>query len=411
VDNGPLKGFGDELRRDLVAERDYVLLPQSTANMLLDVFGGGPKFSRHIRMVDDSIDRSIEVELWPVRVHLYLCDSSHPTPEPQGPQFRRLYYRWDRKLQDAVKDAQNRLFSAYVTTPIRCWLRETPPKPEALDTDMGRRLTNDMVEWGGDWHVIRSAVMGRRMKDIRGDADCIELIIEVAPSPNPKPSDWPRFHLLEAWKRGIRMGDMIDARDAQGHFKAATVIQVSEVGDVVVRYWTGGVDEWILTKDFEYRFAPLHSYSSATSVPTVDMTAPCTLGKRPPATTSVPGGVEENHDSARLAKVNRGVCGELSRSGSGSTTPPLTVSEKVPMEAAHVVLGAHLRRALQAYGITTSRVEAVLQVLRDEEVSSLTVWQALSAYELSSLLETHRATLPLGLRTAMRLIHETNTPL
>eukprot|EP01033_Poteriospumella_lacustris_P003550 gene3550-2588_t len=336
VDNGPLKGsIGDELRRDLVAERDYVLIPQATATMLVDVFGGGPKFPRTIRVVDDAIDRYVEVELWPLRVHLYLCDSGHPTPEPQGPQFRRRYYRWTNKLQEAVNDAKKHLFSAYVTTPIRCWLRETPPKTEALDTNMGRRLTNDMVEWTGDWHVIRSDVMGRRIKDIRGgDPDCVELIIEVAPCRHPKLSDWPRFHLLEAWKRDIRMGDMIDARDAQGLFRTAAVIQVSEVGDVAVRYWTGGNDEWILTKDFEYRIAPLHSHSSATSVPTVDMAAPCTLGKRPrempPMTTSVRGGGEENHESARVAEVNRGVCGELSRSGSGigsgstTTTPPLT---------------------------------------------------------------------------------------
>jgi hypothetical protein len=52
----------------------------------------------------------------------------------------------------------------------------------------------------------------------------------------------------------------------------------------------------------------------------------------------------------------------------------------------------------------------VLQVLREAEVSSLAVWQALPPCELSSLLETHRETLPVGLRTAMRLIHGAAAP-
>eukprot|EP01033_Poteriospumella_lacustris_P017346 gene17346-12400_t len=278
VDNGPLKGsIGDELRRDMEAERDYVLLPEATANMLLDVFGGGPEFPRHVNMVDDSIYRSMEVELWPVRVHL--------------------------TLQDAVNDAKKDLFRAYVTTPTRIWLRETPPEPEVTDTSMGRHLTTDIVEWDGDWHVIGSAALSRRMKDIRGDGDCVELIIEVAPTPNPTPSVWPRSQLLDTWKSGIHKDDMFDARDAHGHFGAATVIHVSATGDLVVRYWTGGDDEWIPTNDFEYRIAPLHSHSRTTSVPTVDMTAPSSLHKRPreipPATTGRGGKI---HDAARVAQ-------------------------------------------------------------------------------------------------------------
>ena len=77
VDNRPLKGsFRDDLRRDLKAERDYVLLPQATADMLLDVYGGGPRFRRKV-----AGNRLLEVDLWPVYVTLYLCNHCHPLPE------------------------------------------------------------------------------------------------------------------------------------------------------------------------------------------------------------------------------------------------------------------------------------------------------------------------------------------
>eukprot|EP01033_Poteriospumella_lacustris_P003541 gene3549-2587_t len=313
VDNGPLKGpLADDLRRDLVVDRDYVLLPQESADLLLELYSGGPAFPRKVKFADTFNDRASEVDLWPVRVSLYLCDRSHPTPDPLQPLSQRRFFPSGMTLQEAVTLAERHLFHIAMYTPTRCWLHETSPQSNAPASGTGRRLTNDIVEWDGGWHVVGSAAMSRRMKDIRGDGDCIELIIAVAPCPNPKPSDWPRFHLLEAWKRGIRMGDMLDARDSQGHFKAATVAHVSEAGDLVVRYWTGGDDEWILASDFDRRIAPLHSHSSASSVPEVDMTAPSTLvthprsSKMPPATSDDGAGgsaIDEDHGASQVAKV------------------------------------------------------------------------------------------------------------
>jgi hypothetical protein len=406
-------------------------MPQESADLLLKLYSGGPTFPRKVKFADAFNDRSMEVDLWPVRVSLYLCDRSHPTPDPLQPLSQRRFFPSGMTLQEAVTLVERHLFHIAMYTPTRCWLHETPPQSNSPASGTGRRLTNDIVEWDGGWHVTGSAAMSRRLKDIRGDGDCIEMIIEVAPCPNPKPSDWPRFHLLEAWKQGLSMGDMFDARDAQGHFKAATVAHVSEAGDLVVRYWTGGDDEWILASDFDRRIAPLHSHRSASSVPEVDMTAPSTLvthprsSEMPPATSDDDAGgsaIEEDHGASQVAKVNSseghrgGVESPRSVSsgkGSGSgteTLPPTANDATVSTEADHDVLGTYLRRAQQALGITTPRVEAVLQVLRDEEVASVAVWQALS-YELSSLLETHRDTLPVDLRTAMRLVHGAPAPL
>jgi hypothetical protein len=396
--------------------------------MLLTRYGGGPKFLRKVRL--SRIDQSIEVHLWPVRTILYLCDRSQPTPVSRpGLKYHRCYFKYDFKLQTAVHYAIQTAFHIDVTsTPTRYWLRETPPNPEAAATGIGRRLTNDTVEWDGGWHVIGSAALSRRMKDIRGDGDCVDLIIEVAPCPNPKPSDWPRSHLLEAWKSKIHKDDMLDARDAYGHFRAARVMSVDGEGTLLVRYWNGEFD-WILASDFDRRIAPLHSRSKATSGTTV---ATIALGTQvthkrprevPPDVRTAPGGgVEDDREAGQAAKVARsGPSEELSRppsrsgvssgnttgcSGTGCETPPLKISEKVPTQAADVELGTHLRRALQAQGITTPRVEALLQVLRKAEVETLAVWQALSPSELNGLLETHRKKCTVGLRTALRLIHE-----
>eukprot|EP01033_Poteriospumella_lacustris_P017345 gene17345-12399_t len=91
VRNRTLKGsFTEELRRDLVAERDYVLLPHAAAQMLLTKYGGGPKFRRRVRT--SPVDLSLAVDLWLVRTNLYLCDSSQPTPvSRRGPKYHRCY--------------------------------------------------------------------------------------------------------------------------------------------------------------------------------------------------------------------------------------------------------------------------------------------------------------------------------
>jgi hypothetical protein len=190
VDNSSLKGsFGLEMRRDLEAERDYVLLPEETADLLLKRYGGGPAFPRNVILADDSDDGTMEVDLWPLFVYTYICDRSHPTPEPHALYMQTNYYVSCMKLQGVINDEERSWFHSDKTkTPTRYWLRETPPNPGAADTDISRRLTNDIAEWDGDWHVIQSASMSRRMKDIRGgDRDFVELIIEVAPCPNPKP--------------------------------------------------------------------------------------------------------------------------------------------------------------------------------------------------------------------------------
>ena len=426
VDNSPLKGsLADELRRDLVVDRDYVLLPQESADLLFQLYSGGPTFPRKVKCADAFNGRSMEVDLWPVRVSLYLCDHSYPTPDPEGPFSQRRFFPSGMTLREAVTLVERRLFHFDINTPTRCWLRETPPNPVATAAGMGRRRTNDKVEWDGGWHLIGSA-MGCRLKDIRGDGDCIELIVEVASCRDPKPSDWPRFHLLEAWNERIRMGDLIDARAAQGHCKAAAGIHENEVGDLVVRNRTE--NERIGASDVDCRIAPLHSHSAATSAPTVDTTARSTqvtqrASDKPRATSDEGGSANEDDPGAsQVAKLQSleghrggveppcsgsGVVGcSGSDSGSGIKASPLATNDaNAPTEAAPIALSTHLRRALHAYGISTPRVDTMLQVLRDEEVSSLAVWQALTPFELSSLLEAHRETLPLGLRTAMRLVH------
>eukprot|EP01033_Poteriospumella_lacustris_P017347 gene17347-12401_t len=277
LDNDPLQGrYCGELDGDLVADRDYVLLPEATAGLLIKRYGGGPTFPRNVNLADDSDDRSMEVDLWPACVTLYLCDRSHPTPDPlEREKVAHNYCPSCMKLQEAVEDVASVFTIDNTDTPTRYWLKSRPAPGLSITGGMGRRLTNDMVDWTIGWHVVGSAEMSRRLKEIRGGDvhTIVEVIIEVAPFRDPKPSDWPRSHLLEAWKQDIRMGDMIDARDAEGHFEAATVVHVSEAGDLVVRYWTGGDDEWILASDFDRRIAPLHSHSRDTTELKVDMTS------------------------------------------------------------------------------------------------------------------------------------------
>lgn len=71
IDNSPLQGaVGDELRRGLTEDVDYVLLPLTIfETTLVGAFGGGPNFSRKVQIKhgSSSMTRTLFLDLYPVR--------------------------------------------------------------------------------------------------------------------------------------------------------------------------------------------------------------------------------------------------------------------------------------------------------------------------------------------------------
>ena len=264
VDNTGLQGsFGDEMRRDAVEGRDYILLPNSFANMLLEKYGGGPPFPRKVLNVGQYYNPIYQVNLWPVRIEVYLCDRTQPTPVQTDDRFKRRYFNKNMELDKVAEDLSSLFHVHRHSSSTRYWLRDTPPDTSAEEKKgTGRMLTCDVVDFDGDWRFVRSDA-NRNIQEVLGERDCIELIIEVSTFRMARDADWPRFHQLEAWKQDLRVGDMVDVKDRKGKFYAAKILSIDEQRNLMVHFfgWDESNDEKILASEINNRVAPLHGHS------------------------------------------------------------------------------------------------------------------------------------------------------
>lgn len=264
IDNNSLQGsFGDEMRRDAVEGRDYVLMPTSYVNKLLEKYGGGPSYPRKVLNVGATYNPIYQVNLFPVRIEVYFCDKHQPTPVQTDDRFKRRYFNKNMSLENVAEDLHRIFQLSSATSSIRYWLRDTPPDVSGRNKEgRGRMLTCDVVDFDNDWRFVRSD-KHRNIQEVLGDRDCIELIIESTTFRNPKDSDWPRFQQLEAWKETLQVGDMVDVRDRKGKFYAAKILSIDESRNLQVHFlgWAENSDEKIMATEINARVQPLHSHS------------------------------------------------------------------------------------------------------------------------------------------------------
>ena len=75
IDNGSLVGeFSNELKKKLLVNHDFVLIPESAWKYLHSIYGGGPEFKR-FAYKDKSKNQQI-VELYPPILNCYKTDSN-----------------------------------------------------------------------------------------------------------------------------------------------------------------------------------------------------------------------------------------------------------------------------------------------------------------------------------------------
>ena len=89
IDNNILnKGaYGDELRRGMVENKDYILLPEETFKMLVKEYTGGPNFCRKVLNKGTLYAPNNFVDLYPIRFEVYLC-----TKPPRGSVIKVLIF-------------------------------------------------------------------------------------------------------------------------------------------------------------------------------------------------------------------------------------------------------------------------------------------------------------------------------
>lgn len=281
IDNTSLLGFGDEIKRSMRENVDFVLLPNALANNLFTKYTGNPKFPREAVNFGTLYSPLVQVNLFPVRVEVYHCNSQYPNPSKEiKSNFSFRYYSKAVTLESVSDDLKNRLSLSYYST-FRVWLKDDNANAQAIEkaSETGnsdaesdgnlnkkprreRFLTADIVERDGCWKYTPN--MNLKLQEILGnDKECVELIFEtVNHTRNPKSNEWPRAAILEKWKKELIVGDVIDARDKKHKWYEAVVKSIElETGNITVHYksWTDDFDEVIMPNEFASRIKPYNS--------------------------------------------------------------------------------------------------------------------------------------------------------
>lgn len=267
IDNSSLQGsYGDEIKRGLIDGKDFVLLPNVTADALMLKYGGGPQFPRDAINIGTYYAPIIQVSLYPIRVEVYHCDRLHPEPSRELPtHFMVRYFKKNITLDSMADELASKFHIISYSSSKRYWIKETPPQQDDDSTSkrarVGRMLTADVVDFVGDWRYVRNGKT-RPIQDILGERECIELIIETTQNRAPDEKDWPRYSKLEAWKDSLQSGDCVDCMDQHRKWYEAIIKGVdSNTGNISVHFrgWGDDFDEIIPRPFVHNKIQPLYT--------------------------------------------------------------------------------------------------------------------------------------------------------
>ncbi len=171
----------NELRRGLIRNKDYILLPTDLAKRLFSRYKGGPEFPRRVENIEKNGFSHYEVILYPVRYEIYLCNRENPKVKSK-PDLVRFYTK-NPTFKTSVDEFKGTL---KVVGTTRVWLRDTSTTPIGATMDM------EDNEYG--WRLMTTTERDSSTpRDIFGDEiEKVELIIEVANKHSPLETDWPR---------------------------------------------------------------------------------------------------------------------------------------------------------------------------------------------------------------------------
>lgn len=247
-DEAPLK-----LRKDLVEDVDYKLVPQQVWEYLLSIYSGGPGFPRSV--VTRGAMAEMAVDLHPTYFTVYLCgDDGQPVGDPKG------------VLLDSAQALDTLLEEP--STHSRLWM---------LDNEVWVHIDNP----------------GNRISSYEFVGDTT-LMIEY----KPVSGEWARPYSERAF-RDFSVGDELDAKDKVGKWYESLVREVKG-GQVFVHYkgWASKWNEW-LSVDDELRIAPKGTHTTGPYVPKRSTAKPISMG----------GAYASYNSSVSGAPVQRGIVG------------------------------------------------------------------------------------------------------
>eukprot|EP01038_Epipyxis_sp_PR26KG_P005667 gene5667-7824_t len=296
IDNSMLVGnYPEELKKGIVEDVDYVLIPEHAADILYKAYTGGPKFAREVINIGPPYSVVLQVNLFPIRVEIYHCNKNQTEPIKTDPLYFHIhYFNKTADLEKVINQVKLYFRISSVSTSVRVWWKDQSKETVNLETDyvqdsamevaspreswnsddhytnsvskkartrMGRVLTSDLTDCDGQWVYLRnfSNVM---LSALLGNNDVVELIIESALGRSPLDTDWGRHPLLEKWKSHLKPGDYVDARDKSRTWYEAIVESIDEQGNLKIHFrgWNPDeFDEIIPVRSINDRIRPLYT--------------------------------------------------------------------------------------------------------------------------------------------------------
>jgi len=258
------------LREGLVERDDYALVCAAVWELLEEWYGGGPAFP--CRVVQGASSADLGVEVYPLRFDARRVgrDGRAADADPSEPglvvsrcsalgQARRVL---EQTVEGGFEEA-------------RVWVRaaaeedyagpSTAGEPRPLSEKFWGRGPDSDDEGEKEWQLLEGddeAMLG----GVPAIFACREAprwgaLVEVRARQTPGGNDeWPRDLIREKWRRRLKPGDAVDARDSEGRWFDSVVVEVEEPPGTKVKVhfkgWSSRWDSWI-ERDDETSLQPL----------------------------------------------------------------------------------------------------------------------------------------------------------
>jgi len=152
IDNSSLCEEHNELRKDIVENVDFVLMPEKVAATLFEIFGGGPRLDRNVFNHGTIYAPSYKIDFYPIRFQCK-CVTNSAIEEDM------LYFSEEEEV-DSVTDKIRKKFK--VRTDSRFWIRLGKSGSVAATVKMAvdgepvrRKLTADVTDVVDGYRLVR----------------------------------------------------------------------------------------------------------------------------------------------------------------------------------------------------------------------------------------------------------------
>ncbi len=300
IDNSALMSGTDtnvDMKRNLVEYEDYELLPEGVYSLLESWYDGGPRLPRSVIARGTGSNVNISVELWPLRVHIYICK---PSGAPQRRSIAEILVSRMITLSQLRSNVLSRL-NLSSGSETRVSFRVKPvdstgaaateaAKPETRrnvkrQSSRGvRAKLTDEAEWlevelesnysssshsdeGGDgpvddeWHIVEPRMMQRKLDTVLADDGLLDLaaLVEIRSSPS---EEFPRDHIVNKWRQELKAGDEVDAMDIDGKWYESVVREINSKDDTICVHYKGWQPKWDMTLNrSDTDIQPLHTHT------------------------------------------------------------------------------------------------------------------------------------------------------